>query len=196
MSQQINLFEARFRRSKRRFSAATLACTLAGVAVLALALQQLYAYQNRSLQGALAQTDRRVVELRDQMARFARELSAQGPSGALGDEMVRLEERLRTRRALLSSLQTGAGNAEGFSTYLAALARQTMDGVWLVGIEISADLVVKGRALQGELVPAYIGRLKQEESFAGRSVSELRMSAQPENHLEFSLSIALGKGPS
>jgi hypothetical protein len=196
VSQQINLFEARFGRSKRRFSAATLAWSLAGVSVLALGLQQLYAHQNRSLQGALAQTDRRVVELRDQMARFARELSAQGPSSALGDETVRLEERLRTRRALLSSLQTGAGNAEGFSPYLAALARQSMDGVWLVGIEIGADLVVKGRALQGELVPAYIGRLKREESFAGRSVSELRMSAKSENHLEFSLSIPLGKGPS
>lgn len=196
MSQQINLFDARFRRSGRRFSAATLAWTLAGVSVLALAVQQLYAYQNRSLQGALTQTDRRVVELRDQMARYAGELSAQGPSSALGDEMVRLEERLRTRRALLSSLQTGAGNAEGFSTYLAALARQTMDGVWLIGIEIGGDLIVKGRALDGGLVPAYIGRLKQEESFAGRSVSELRMSAQPGNHLEFSLSIPLGKGPS
>ena len=196
MSQQINLFDARFQRSKRRFSAATLAWTLAAVSVLALTLQQLTAYQNRSLQRTLAQTDRRVVELRDQMVRFGKELSAQGASSALGDEMVRLEERLRTRRGLLSSMQTGAGNAEGFSPYLAALARQTMDGVWLIGIEISGDLIVTGRALQGELVPAYIRRLNQEESFAGRSVSELRMSAKPENHLEFSLSIPLGKGPS
>jgi hypothetical protein len=196
VSQQINLFDERFRRSRRRFSAATLAWTLAAVAVLAAATQQLYAYQTRSVQRVLAQTDRRVAELRDQMVRFGKELSAQGTSSALGDEMARVEERLRARRTLLSNMQTGAGNAEGFSTYLAALARQTMDGVWLVGIEIDADLVVKGRALNGELVPAYIRRLNQEESFAGRSVSELRLSAKPESHLEFSLSIPLGKGPS
>jgi hypothetical protein len=196
VSQQINLFDARFRHSKQRFSAATLAWMLAVVSVLALGMQQLYAYQNRSLQSALAHTDRRLVELRDQMARFAREAGAQGASSALGDETVRIEERLRTQRAVLSTMQTGAGNAEGFSSYLAALARRTMEGVWLVGIEISTDLVVKGRALDGALVPAYIGRLNQEESFAGRAVSELRMSAKPENHLEFSLSIPLGKGPS
>ncbi|MGH8739598.1 MAG: PilN domain-containing protein [Burkholderiales bacterium] len=195
MSQQINLFDARFRRQKRHFSAGTLALALAAVFMLALAVEQLYAYQNRNVQSALAQTDGRVAQLREQVVRFAREFTAQGSSTTLADEIARLEEQVRLRRSLLSGMQSGAGNVEGFSPYLAALARQSMSGVWLTGVQISTDLVIKGRALDGELVPAYIRRLNREESLAGRSVSELRMSARPENQLEFSLSIPLGKGP-
>jgi hypothetical protein len=196
MSQQINLFDARFQRQKRHFSAATLVATLAAVLVLALAIQQLYAYQSRSLQASLAQTDARVAQLRDQVARFAREFGAQGGSTALADEVARTEEALRVRRGLLASMQTGAGTAEGFSAYLAALARRTTQGVWLTGIDIDGSLVIKGRALDGELVPAYIRQLNREETFAGRTVSELRMSARPEDALEFSFSIPLGKDPS
>ena len=196
MSQQINLFDARFRRQKRHFSAATLALALGAVFALSLAIQQLYAWQNRGLQAALAQTDSRVAQLREQVTRFAREFGAGGSSAALGDEITRTEAALRARRGLLSSVQSGAGDADGFSAYLAALARRTTQGVWLTGIDISADLVIRGRALDGELVPAYIRQLNREESFAGRSVSELRMSAKPESPLEFSFSIPLGKGPS
>jgi len=196
MSQQINLFDARFRRQKRHFSAATLAASLAAVFVLALAIQQMYAWQSRSLQASLAQTDARVAHLRDQVTRFAREFGAQGGSTALADELARTEEALRARRGLLTSMRTGAGDAEGFSAYLAALARRTTHGVWLTGIDIGGDLVIKGRALDGELVPAYIRQLNREESFAGRAVSELRMTARPEDSLEFSFSIPLRKDPS
>lgn len=196
MSQQINLFDARFRHEKRHFSAATLVLALGAVVLLSLAFQQLYASQNRRLQAALAQSDARVAQLRDQVVRFGKEFGGRGSSVALGDEITRLEEALRVRQGLLASMQTGAGNAEGFSPYLAALARQTTSGVWLTGIEIGSELVLKGRALDGQLVPAYIRRLNREESFAGRAVSALRMSAKPGDPLDFSLSIPLGKNPS
>jgi hypothetical protein len=196
MSQQINLFDARLRRQRRYFSAGTVAATLGVVLGLALALQQLYAWQNRKLQASLAQTDARVAQLREQMAGFAKQFSAPGSSTALTDEITRLEGELRLRRGLLSGMQSGAGSAEGFSTYLAALARQTSAGVWLTGIDIGGDLVIRGRALDGELVPAYIRRLNREEAFAGRSVSELRMALRPEDQLEFSFSIPLAKEPS
>lgn len=201
LSQQINLLDARFRRQKRQFSAATMALSVAAVLGLAVAIQQLFAFQNRALERALAQTDTRVVQLREQVVRFAKEYTAQGSSTALSDEAARLEAELRARRRLLGSMQTGAGDAAGFSPYLAALARQTMNGVWLTGVGIGSDsgagtVVLTGRALDGELVPAYIRRLSREEAFAGRSVSELRMSARPEKHLEFSLRIPLAREPS
>jgi Tfp pilus assembly protein PilN len=195
VSQQINLFDERFRRQKRHFSANTLVIALVAVFALAAAFQQLYAWQNRSLQASLAQTDARTAQLRDQVLRFAKEFGGQGSSAALGDEIARLEEALRVRRSLLSSMQTGAGNADGFSIYLAALARRTTHGVWLTGIDIGGDLVIKGRALDGEQVPAYIRLLNREEAFAGRAVSQLSLSAKPGSHLDFSLSIPLEKGP-
>jgi hypothetical protein len=195
VSQQINLYDARFRRQKRHFSANTLVLALGAVFVLALAFQQLYAWQNRNLQAALAQTETRTAKLREQVVSFAKEFGGQGSSAALGDEIARMEEALRVRRSLLSGMQTGAGNAEGFSAYLAALARRTTSGVWLTGIDIGGELVIKGRALDGERVPAYIGLLNREEAFAGRSVSQLSLSAKPGNPLDFSFSIPLEKGP-
>jgi hypothetical protein len=203
VSQQINLFDARFRKQKQQFSAATVVRALGAVLALALVLQQLYAYQNRSLQARLANTEKRAAELREQSLRLAKEFSEQGRSNALGDEVTRVEEQLRMRRSLLASMQSGVGgNVQGFSPYLAALARQTMDGVWLTSVEIataSGDLVLKGRALDGELVPAYIRQLNREPLFSGRSVSELRLAAKSEaakHYVEFSLLIPMGKGAS
>lgn len=197
MSQQINLFDERFRKQKRLLSARTLVQAAAAVFVIAFAFQQLYAYQNRSLQATLAQSDQRATQLRDQTVRFAREFTAQGRSAALTDEIARIEERLRQRRGLLAGMQGGAGgNVEGFSPYLAALARQTMHGVWLTGIDIGAasgELVLKGRVVDSTLVPAYLRQLRREEPFAERSVRELRVSANgKDNRIEFSLSIPVG----
>jgi hypothetical protein len=195
VSQQINLFDARFRRQKRHFSANTLVLAAGAVFALALVFQQLYAWQNRRLQATLAQTEARTAQLRDQILRFAKEFGGQGSSAALADEIARVEEAVRVRRGLLSTMQTGAGNADGFSAYLAALARRTTSGVWLTGIDIGGDLVIKGRALDGERVPAYIRLLNREEAFAGRTVSQLSVSAKPGDPLDFSFSIGLEKGP-
>ena len=71
----------------------------------------------------------------------------------------------------------------------------------------SGDLVIKGRALESALVPAYIDSLKRQAPFAGRRVGELKVvakveppgalgasnSAMPTRYLEFSLSLPLGE---
>lgn len=213
MSQQVNLFDAGFRPQTPGFSARTMVQALAVVLVVAAAFQALYGYQNRSLQALLVQTDKRATDLREQTVRFAKEFTSQGRSTALGDETARVEELMRVRRGLLAGMQSGVGgNVEAYSPYLSALARQTMSGVWLTGIEIgnpSGDLVLKGRVLDSDLVPAYIRRLRQEPPFAGKAIKELRLSAKnpaakkegpkepagPARYVEFSLSIPLG-GPS
>lgn len=206
MSQQINLFDARFRKQKQHLTARTLVLTAAALLVAALALQELYAYQNRSLAATLAQADQRATELRDQTVRFAKEFTAQGRSTALTDEIARVEEQLRLRRALFTTMQSGVGgNVGGFSPYLTALSRHTMNGVWLTGVDIggqSGELVLKGRVLDSTLVPAYIRQLRQAPPFAGSTVNELRVAAKADadkktRQVEFSLSIPLApKGAS
>jgi hypothetical protein len=203
MSQHINLFDPRFRRQKPHFSAVTVGLALIAVAVLALFIRELYAYQNRTLEAQLAETDRHVMQLRAQMIRLGQDFGGQARSGALGDELARVEVQLRARRALLEGIQGGANaDVEGFSPYLTALARQTMQGVWLTGVDIGAgsgQLVLKGRALESDLVPLYIQRLNREPLFKGRAVRELRLAAKGESgqrYLEFSLQIPLAKGAS
>jgi len=212
MSQQINLFNPVFLRQKHYFSALAmvqaLALILAGVAAI-------YAYQVRQigvLERVAADTDQQLVARRNQLLAFSKQFSEQGVSKALAEELAAAEMRLQERRALLEDVRTGVGgDAQGYSRYLAALARASTSGVWLTGLEIggkSGDLIIKGRALDSALVPQYIRALNRQEAFSGRRVGELRLAAKteapppptttkpapqvgPTRYIEFSLSIPM-----
>ncbi len=211
MSQQINLYNPIFLKQKHYFSAATMAQALVLVLLGSLGMYAFEVRQNRTLERVLADTDKQIATQREQMIRFSKEHSAQGASRALTDELARTQQRLQQRQALLAEIKTGVGgDAEGFARYLSALARQHVPGVWLTGVQIGAkdsDLVIKGRALESQMVPAYIRALNREAPMAGRRVAELQMTAkgepapaaagapaaakEPARYIEFSLSIPL-----
>jgi len=214
MSQQINLYNPIFLKQKHYFSAATMAQALVLVLAGSLGMYAFEVRQNRTLERVLADTDKQVSTQREQMIRFSREHSVQGASRALMDELTRAQQRLQQRQALLAEIKTGVGgDADGFARYLSALARQHVPGVWLTGVQIGpkSDLVIKGRALESQMVPAYIRALNREAPIAGRRVAELQMTAkgepapaaagapaapkEPTRYIEFSLSIPL-KGDS
>jgi len=215
LSQQINLFNPIFLKQKRQFSALAM---LQALGLVALGVLAMYAYevrQNHTLAAVLAQTDQQLEARRSQMTRFGIEFSTQGASRALTDELAAAEARLAERIGLLDDVRTGVGgDARGYSRYLAALARQTMPGVWLTGLDIggkSSALVIKGRALDSALVPAYMRALNRAAPLAGRRVDELRLTAkeaanaapgavpprdmqapsEPDRYIEFSLAIPL-----
>lgn len=218
MSQQINLFNPIFLQQKKYFSAVAmlqaLGLLLAGMAVL-------YGFelrQKNGLQALQAQTEKQAAERREQLTRFGKEFSNRGTSKKLQEEIAQVEPRLRSRQELLNEITTGiGGNVEGFSPYLTALARQRLNGVWLTAVNISgrpSDLVIKGKVLNGDLVPAYVRSLSREPALAGRPVNELHLVAKeaapaapapaaapgapppafadPARFVEFTLSIPLG----
>lgn len=213
MSQQINLFNPIFLKQKRHFSALAMAQALALVLLGALAMYAYEVRQNRTLAGVLAKADEQLDERRSQITRFGKEFSTQGASRTLANELSTAETRLAQRTSLLEDVKTGVGgDVQGYSRYLAALARQTMPGVWLTGLDIggkSSAVVIKGRALDSALVPAYMRALNRAAPLAGRRVDELRLTAketahspagsyrdpqaprEPESYIEFSLAIPM-----
>lgn len=207
MAQQINLFSPLFLKKKRYFSALTMAQALAAVLVGSAAIYAFELRQNATLEAALAANEKQVATQREQMVKLAKDFSALGASRTLADDLARGEERLQQRQALLADLRTGVGaNAEGFAQYLQALARQALPGVWLTDIQIGGQrgaLLIRGRALDSQLVPAYIARLNKEPAFAGKPIGELQVTArdvapgtpgapaQPSRYVEFTLSIPL-----
>ena len=211
MSQQINLFNPIFLKQTRHFSALAMAQALGIVALGALAMYAYEVRQNRVLSGALAETEKQLEMRREQITQFGRDFSAQGASRALAAELATAEARLAARRSLLEEVKTGVGGeAQGYSRYLTALARQATPGVWLTGVDIggkAGTLTIKGRALDSSYVPAYIRALNREEPIAGRRVDELRIAAkeaakpaaaqgaatpgEPERYIEFSLAMPL-----
>jgi ABC-type thiamine transport system substrate-binding protein len=61
---------------------------------------------------------------------------------------------------------------------LRALARASVEGVWLTRIQFTkgkSELSLAGRATRAELVPAYLERLRAEEALRGRDFSRLEV---------------------
>jgi len=211
LSQQINLFNPIFLKQKRQFSALAMLQALGLVALGALAIYAYEVRQNRMFAGVLGQADQQLEARRSQITRFGREFSTQGASRVLAAELASAEARLVQRKGLLDDLMTGVGgDPRGYSRYLTALARQTMPGVWLTGLDIggkSNALVIKGRALDSALVPTYVRALNRAAPLAGRRIDELGLTAkeapsaapprdalaptEPDRYIEFWLAIPL-----
>ena len=208
MSQQINLYNPIFLKQEKHFSARTMTQAL-GVIALAIAGLCIWAFvESRAAERTARQYNEQVAAQRGQMVQLVAKLGAQGRSKALEAEIARLQKDIGERQSTLEALGTGAlGNTVGFSDFLAAFGRRAIGGVWLTGITIGDsgnDLVVNGRALRAELVPAYLHALSNEAMMKGRRVTELRLDARaappiapakpaatPPRYVEFSVTAPL-----
>ncbi|MDW8469727.1 MAG: hypothetical protein RML56_12890 [Burkholderiales bacterium] len=180
MPQQINLFSPIFLKREKHFSAQAMAW---GLAIVAAGLGVLYAFawfEHRALAKSVREYETRVAEQRAQYAKAAQQLLSEDARKALEAEATRLAQEIARRRALLESLHAGElGNAEGVSSYFAALARRARHGVWVTGVEISeggAEFAVNGRMLGAELAPAYLRALGEEDVMRGRRIAELKLA--------------------
>lgn len=180
MSQQINLFNPLFLEKKKYFSAVTMTQAI-GLIVLGLALFYAFAFwQDRNLARQIAESGRAYDQQKQQFARITAELSPEKREAQLDQDLKSIEAAIAVRRSLMGELGTGghAGSA-GYSEYLRAFARQTVQGLWLTSIQIAeggAQLTMSGRALQADLVPVLIGRLKQESVLRGRPLEGLAIT--------------------
>lgn len=184
MAQQINLYNPIFLQKKKHFSAATMLQSLGLLVAGVLAFYAYAVHESRTLTRVAADTRQQLQAQSEQVGKLTREFSPQGKSRLLEEEIARTGARLKQREELLAVLRTGGlGNTEGFSRYLAALARQTVPGVWLTGFAIGGDeseLRLNGKVLHSDLVPAYLRALNREEVMRGRRIAEMRLTAREE----------------
>jgi Tfp pilus assembly protein PilN len=179
VSQQINLFNPIFLKQKKYFSAVTMAQAL-GLILFGVIL--LGGYINFQLSSLLNEAEATTAQLKATQSQLAQVTAAYGPrkkSETLEAEVRKTEEEIKSLQRVSDILQRGEfGNTKGFAEYLRALSRQVVNGVWLTGFSVQGagnDIEIKGRALQPELVPAYLNRLKHEQIMQGKSFSTLEM---------------------
>ena len=180
MSQQINLFNPQFLKQKKYFSAVTMTQAL-GLLVLGLAAFYGFAlWQDRSLAHPFAESERAYGQQKQQFAKVTAELSPGKRETQLDQDLKSIEAAIALRRSLMGELKTGGpAGAAGYSEYLRAFARQTVQGLWLTSIQIAeggGQLTMSGRALQADLVPVLIGRLRQESVLRGRPLEGLAIT--------------------
>lgn len=179
MSQQINLFDPRFRKRKPVPSAALLVQCV-GLALLAAGA--VYYYYRHQVDGVTEELRAGQVLLKAERSyadRLKGESATKKKDTRLDAEIARLEAEFKQSKENMEALRSGVlGDQQGFAEYLRAFARRAVNGLWLTGFTIAGsggEITIRGRVLAAELLPAYIQRLNQEKIFRGRVFSTLEM---------------------
>jgi hypothetical protein len=197
VSQQINLFNPQFLEKEKYFSAVAMTQAL-GLIVLGMAAFYGYAlWQEGSLTRQTGESGRAYEQQKQQFAKVTAELSPEKRETQLDQDLKSTEAAIALRQSLLRELGAGSSaRPAGYSEYLRAFARQTVEGLWLTSIQIAeggAQLTMSGRALQADLVPVLIARLKQESVLKGRPLEALAITRgtagkDPRTIVEFTVS--------
>ncbi|MDO9189790.1 MAG: fimbrial assembly protein [Sulfurimicrobium sp.] len=210
MSQQINLFNPAFRKRREWFTALML---IQSLAVLVLVMAGVYGYQYRQAMILEQQIKAGAASLAQEQARLVKVAAEHAPrqkDAALEKQLEEKEQQLQGEEAVLEVLNSGSlGNTQGYSGYMRAFARQTVNGLWLTEFGIKGagkEMLLGGRTLRPELVPAYVQRLNREEATKGRDFAALEMQqpkaepatpdkpARVPNYIEFRLHSGIAEG--
>jgi len=180
MIRNINLANPAFRPRRVMVSAARLAI-VAGLLALGMAAGALFVgNQTKRLQAEVQAQESQLSVARERLAALSKRLAGRQPDAALTRQIQKAEAMLQAKQEAVAALEAdAAGGVDGFSGVMRALARQSVDGLWLTGFRLASpgnELTLDGRALDPELLPAYIRRLNAEPVFRGRTFAALRMS--------------------
>ncbi|MEX0958089.1 MAG: hypothetical protein WDZ63_02265 [Burkholderiales bacterium] len=181
--QQVNLYNPAFERKRDLLSLPGVAAVW-GITLTIIVAGVVFSDMRASAAGRQAEQESRArAALQADMSRLVAQAAARTADPALAGELQRLNTQLESRHLVMDSLRRGViGNTEGFSEYLRAFARQSLDGLWLTGLSVSGagqEVVLQGRALQPELVPGYVKRLNRERIMKGHAFADLQMNRPP-----------------
>ena len=179
MSQQINLFNPIFLKQKKYFSALTMVQALGLLLLGSLLLIGFTTYQVSSLAKEVATTSAQLVQAQAQLTKITSDYAPRTKSKPLDDDIQKTEMEVKSLQQVFDILKVGDfGNTKGYSEYMRAFSREIVAGIWLTGFSIHGagnEIGLQGRAVRPELVPAYIGRLKNEPVMHGKSFATLEM---------------------
>jgi Tfp pilus assembly protein PilN len=180
VSQQINLYSPIFRKQPKVFSALTMAQAFALIVLVVAVFAYSISLQTSVLEIRAAESGRQLKSELERLKAYGAGASPAERAKALADRKKALEASLASHTQGLAAFDSGAlGRAEGYSALLRALARTSMEGVWLTRIqfaEAGGELSITGRATRAELVPAYLERLRSQEALRGQEFSRLEIT--------------------
>lgn len=173
MIQQVNLYTDELRPRKEPVKAQTAFLALLAallLVVVAAVMVRLEAADLASRQAALQQE---IATLENQVGTLTVQIEAHRIDPALEKELEQVTRTLAKRQRLLAEVEgLVSADTDGFSGYLAALARQIPEGLWLTGVRldlIQGQVSLAGRTRAGSQVPVYLEKLGDEPIFEGRT---------------------------
>lgn len=172
MSQQINLISPLLLKKRNAFGLREMGLGLGLILAGALAWGGVLHYQAGTLETLAAQQETRQAEARQELDRLG--AAAIRPASALlAGRLKATQAQVAQREALLVSIGgTIEHAATGFSPRMRALARGSLEGVWLNEFTLAQNHVaLKGSALNAGLLTAYVDRLGEQAAFSGMQFS-------------------------
>lgn len=180
MSQQINLFNPRFRKQKNYFSAVALASALGLLLLVSLAAGVSARLRVARLEQEAAQVKAELAVREARKASAATEFAPRQRSATLQQELDQADSENRALLEVSAILDKGEfGNTRGYSSYFRAFARSRVNGLWLTGVQIAGagnEISLQGRALQAGLLPGYLSGLAREPVLKGSTFGHLEMN--------------------
>jgi hypothetical protein len=177
MTHNINLYDASL-KARRDLLAPGPALAMVGSAVICIALAISWARGAATQLTPIADEGTAALQARQAALQAAVDSSAaKRADPEVQNAVAEAQRALVQRRAALQVLAASPiDNQGGFAARLEALARQSVDGLWLTGMVLRQDdVVLKGRALQPQLIPVYVQRLDREPSLQGRAFRALEV---------------------
>lgn len=192
--QQINLYPEELRPKPVGLSFPAIGSILLGTALLAaLGVWASHAHVEAARERLEAAQDRR-QQMQDIVANLRERVESQPDraEASLLQRAQRLRRLARGRERLLEELgNRGLPASHGFAPGLEALARRSVDGLWLTRIRMAGPaLTLTGRAQDAAIVPRYIQALQNAAALAGREFRTLDIAraAEPPDVVTFTLS--------
>ena len=180
MNQQINLVNIALIKPKPLITFNSLVAILAAIAVI---LVGYYAFLQKEVTALKVQREKIATDLtnsQNEIKALALLHAPQAKDTSLEDKITQLEQKVKSQQQVLEILrQSTLSPDKSYAGLMRALARQSVDGLWLTGFSIDSNtntVNIQGRALHGDLVPKYINRLSNEASLQGKQFSGLNIS--------------------
>jgi len=173
----INLFDPSLRPRKVLLPARIFAPAVAAVALLLVTCAVVQSYEARVAAASRRDMQGRSVALQAEVRNLGEQLGARRVSPEIQTLAAEREALRVTREAAVNALRTRDDVARGgHARYLQALARQSVEGLWLTEVTVAGngdDIALRGRTLDPELVADYLRRLGREDALRGVAFNQL-----------------------
>jgi len=200
MSQQINLFNPIFRKQKKYFSSVTMLQALAVIALACVVISVESAMRTRALQEQVAAGEAQLTAGQKKLADYRVQFAPRQKSATLPLEIADAQRELTMLTSAAATIGRGGfGDTRGFSGYFRAFAHQSVAGLWLTDVTIGgggAQIGLRGKTLEADLVPHYIRRLGAEPVMQGKAFSSLEIERPPAVMLAVGSAAPVAVGPS